>query len=65
MNSFNELLDDYYANAGNIRLGQYFCNQYIKKQWPTLFYADFDKACSLITNWLRDNNYIDELPPKI
>lgn len=45
------------------RLGQRFCNMYIKERWPELFYErEFEKARELIRNWLMENHYINDLP---
>ena len=30
------------------RIGQQFCNTYVRGSWPELFYADNDKAKTLI-----------------
>lgn len=46
----------------SLRLGQRFCNMYIKNSWPELFYADDITANTLIQKWLRDHQYYDELP---
>lgn len=67
MKSLAIFLHDYYTNplaqkAGQ-RIGQYFYNIYIKKDpWPDLFYANDKKAIEIITDWLEDNQYINELP---
>jgi hypothetical protein len=49
----------------NIRMGQMFINEYIPRvTWPDLFYAGENKAIVLIQNWLKDHQYIDNLPMK-
>ncbi|QBQ74789.1 hypothetical protein BcepSauron_409 [Burkholderia phage BcepSauron] len=45
-----------------LRMGQRFCNLYIKGSWPELFYADDLKAAPLIYDWLCAHQYYDELP---
>lgn len=46
------------------RLGQYFCNMYIKGQWPELFYVeDRQKCLIMIEKWLKDNCYENDMPP--
>jgi hypothetical protein len=45
-----------------LRLGQRFCNMYIKGSWPELFYADEAKASANIEQWLTDSQYTEELP---
>lgn len=51
--------------ADGLRVGQRFVNMYIKKPWPELFYADETKSAELISGWLEDNQYFDELPPVV
>jgi hypothetical protein len=49
-----------------LRLGQLFCFLYIKGSWPELFYEDREnRAAAKIEQWLTDNNYTEELPPKL
>ena len=63
-----QVLDNYYGESDpkHIRLGQYFCNNYIKSAWPELFYEESrPKATDLIHNWLDDNNYFYDLPEKL
>ena len=48
------------------RLGQYFCNTYIKQPWPELYYEeDGETAFDMIAEWLQDNQYYDKLPEKV
>lgn len=50
----------------SVRLGQYFCNTYIKGSWPELFYEeDEEKAAEIIRTWLVDHQYTDTMPPKV
>lgn len=52
--------------ARSVRLGQYFCNTYIKGSWPELFYEeDEEKAAEIIRTWLVDHQYTDTMPPKV
>jgi len=60
-----KFVKSHYANPQNIRLGQRFCNMYIKGQWPELFYCNDAKAKILIGQWLVDNQYFDQLPPEL
>lgn len=48
-----------------IRFGQWFVNNYIKGQWPELFYGDEKLADLLIQQWLIDFQYTDTLPSVI
>lgn len=50
------------AKKDGQRLGQRFCNMYIKDSWPELFYAHDIDATILIHQWLTDNSYLEELP---
>lgn len=46
------------------RLGQRFCNMYIKGTWPELFYQINETAAArMIDTWLTDNHYSDCVPP--
>jgi hypothetical protein len=48
------------------RLGQHFCNMYIKGQWPELFYGeDRQKNLIMIEKWLKDNCYQNDMPPVV
>lgn len=48
------------------RLGQHFCNLYIKGQWPELFYGeDRQKNLIMIEKWLKDNCYKNDMPPVV
>lgn len=52
--------------APTLRLGQYFCNTYIKGSWPELFYEKNDnKAAEMIRVWLADHSYTDSMPPVV
>lgn len=49
-----------------LRLGQWFVNRYIKKPWPELFYEeDTQKAIEMISQYLIDHQYVDDLPPEV
>lgn len=49
-----------------IRLGQYFCNEYVKDSWPNLFYEEDDKSSqALIQLWLNSNRYANVMPQTI
>lgn len=66
MKSLNAFLEHHKKNLQYQRLGQHFVNQYIKGQWPELFYCnDVAKATQMISDWLVDNQYIDQLPQPI
>lgn len=61
-----EWLYDWYNNRRQYeRLGQAFCNDFIKHSWPELYYAEDDTALALIDNWLFDHTYFEEMPVKV
>lgn len=47
------------------RLGQWFCNTYIKGSWPELFYADDEKAAAILASWFESHHYVDSLPTRL
>lgn len=53
------------AHGASYRLGQFFCNKFIKQDWPELFHANEKDAESMIKTWLIDHNYEDTLPPVV
>ena len=66
MKSLTTLLVNYHSSQDKvcgIRLGQYFCNKYVKGQWPELFYCeDEDKCIDIVTQYLYDTCHTDKLP---
>ena len=58
MKSLTTLLVNYHSSQDKvcgIRLGRYFCNKYVRGQWPELFYCeDEDKCIDMITQYLED-----------
>ena len=66
MKPLTTLLVNYHSSQDKvcgIRLGQYFCNKYVKGQWPELFYCeDEDKCIDMVTQYLYDNCNTYELP---
>lgn len=53
------------VNKSGLRLGQFFCNQYIADIWPELFFADGKKARALIVEWMQRHHYTSmwQIPP--
>jgi hypothetical protein len=50
----------------SMRLGQHFVNRYIKNPWPELFYCeDESRSKAMISTWLMDNQYTDQLPQQV
>lgn len=63
MGSIDQLEKEYKAEGAHQRLGQFFCNKYVKYSWPELFYEeDPSKAVKAITIYLTHYQYIDTLP---
>jgi hypothetical protein len=49
-----------------LRLGQRFCNMYVKESWPSLYYTEDETlAKALINGWLANYHYYNALPPEI
>lgn len=45
------------------RLGQFFCNTFIKDPWPELYYEEDDiQSLKMIESWLSSHHYLDTLP---
>ena len=73
MKSLHLLLNEWRNGPrNNLRLGQYFINYYIGSSLnmqeyliDELWEADAGKATQMIKKWLEDNQYINELPPKV
>lgn len=48
------------------RLGQAFCNDFIKASWPELYYQeDYEKAMAMIVEWLVATHNYPLLPHKV
>ena len=59
-------LQNYFQNRKSERLGQAFCNDFIKGPWPELFCeTDLKKAEAMIGKWLLDNHYMKDMPQLI
>lgn len=65
--SIQQLMGDYNREGRpHLRLGQYFCNEYVKYSWPELYYEeDNRKAIRMITTYLTHYQYENELPAKV
>lgn len=47
----------------SLRLGQHFCNEYIKCPWPELYYCeDTEKSISMIVEYLVTLCYYPYMP---
>ena len=63
MSSHNIMSDWIEDNSGQ-RYGQYFCNKYISKSWPELFYCTNDyESAAIISKWLIEHQYEYDMPP--
>jgi len=59
---------DYCQNRGCERLGQAFCNDFIKDPWSELYYAENGyETYGAIWDWLEEREYIqtDTMPEKL
>lgn len=68
MNTLYRIRNLHASDGRRERLGQFFCNRYLKgcEAVPGLFYEpDEEKAAAAISQWLRDHQYEDSLPPRI
>ena len=63
MTVFQELFHSWQDTQRDERFGQWFCNRYIEKSWPDLFYADYGIASTKIAKWLKDHQYEENMPP--
>jgi hypothetical protein len=67
--AYQKFVESYKCDAeaqAHLRLGQYFCNTYIKESFPELYYeSDDNVAAEIIEKWLADHQYTEELPEPI
>lgn len=63
--SLVKFLKEHYKNEQNQRVGQKFCNLYVKTSWPDLYYASDEDAVQIINQWLYQHGYHDQLPERI
>ena len=66
LNSLSLFINQYNASIDKqkgIRMGQYFCNKFVKESGPQLFYStDDNKSKQMIEEWLIRYCYEAELP---
>lgn len=59
-------IEEHNAANDGIRLGQRFCNDFVRYSWPALFYSENQqRSIAIIESWLADLCYMETLPPKI
>lgn len=67
--TFTEWYMDYCVNRMKfLRLGQAFCNDFIRHSWPELYYCeDGYESYSMICDWLETHCYLqtDTMPEKV
>lgn len=62
--SIAKFVKQYQYSSEVMRMGQFFVHKYIEGVWPELFYEPNDTiAIRMITQYLIDNQYTNELPP--
>ncbi len=63
--NLQQWLNDYYNRRKAVeRLGQAFCNDFIKESWPRLYYSESEsQSLWMINAWLGNHHYFNgELP---
>lgn len=63
--TFEEWLSDWRKNCKNknLRLGQHFCNQFIRISWPELYNETNDTIAKvLIIQWLKQHHHWPYVP---
>lgn len=64
--ALSQFVNNHNKNPECQRLGQHFCNVYIKGQWSELFYCeDPARSRDMINQWLVDHQYEDQLPQPV
>lgn len=66
MKSFYEFMDiHFFLEEDGLRLGQRFCNMFIRNSWPELYYErDPHSQISMIWEWLENHQYTEQLPQR-
>lgn len=60
------MICEMYCKTSGVRLGQWFCNNYVKVPFPELYYCEDDNLSKqIIKEWLVNNCYFDTLPETI
>ena len=63
MRSLNTFISIHKTAKDALRLGQRFCNMYMKQPFPELYYEENDdKAAFMIRSYLTDYCYFETLP---
>lgn len=65
--TINEWFNDFWNNRSRYeRLGQAFCNDFIRHSWTELYYCtDLCKSQRMIENWLHQHHYYTDMPSKV
>ena len=62
----SQLILMYHQEGHEERLGQFFCNRFIRGPWGFLYHMeDHGLARQIIAGWLRDHQYYEILPEQI
>lgn len=62
----SQLMSMYYKDSREERLGQFFCNRFIRGPWEFLYHMeDHGLARQIIAGWLKDHQYYETLPEQI
>ena len=61
--ALEEYIERHARKKDHIRLGQRFCNDFIKGNWPELFYCEDDDAAEcMIKKYMFDLCYFTTMP---
>lgn len=62
--NFDDFVAYHFAHVEDgLRLGQRFCNLYIKEPWPSLYYCEsVNTAKEMIWEWLCNHSYDESFP---
>lgn len=64
--TYYEWYNHWKLNRPHERLGQAFCNDYIKQPWPELYHCTSDeRAGQIIYYYLTDHCYFPNMPDKL
>lgn len=61
--NYVEWYQNWKNNRKTERLGQAFCNDFIRESWPALYYCeDSEKSAQMICQWLIQYQYWPNMP---
>lgn len=64
--ALNDIIKKWKTHGGGQRLGQFFCNYFVKESMPDLYHQqDKEKAKEVIREYLLRHQYFDKAPPRV